>query len=208
METLLCVNANVLHCLVRSSTWILSTHFFETWSQGGKIQKRRPCVLVWTANLYIFCIDDVIARPLAFDLWTPRRLITTATTTTTMAGNMLVLVLQKILIRVTRAKYSAALLLRWAEKVYGWLTRHFLLLLVFGLFFYCLFVYSMQALCTCSISSSLFLVNFKRHLQTRMWTTACWVVYNGSIRTQISLKRCRGRWREKKKVILVHVDKD
>ena len=110
-------------------------------------------------------------------------------------------------IRVTRAKYSAALLLRWAEKVYGWLTRHFLLLLVFGLFFYCLFVYSMQALCTCSISSSLFLVNFKRHLQTRMWTTACWVVYNGSIRTQISLKRCRGRWREKK-VILVHVDKD
>ena len=180
METLLCVNANVLHCLVRSSTWILSTHFFETWSQGGKIQKRRPCVLVWTANLYIFCIDD----------------------------DMLVLVLQKILIRVTRAKYSAALLLRWAEKVYGWLTRHFLLLLVFGLFFYCLFVYSMQALCTCSSSSSLFLVNFKRHLQTRMWTTACWVVYNGSIRTQISLKRCRGRWREKKKVILVHVDKD
>ena len=171
METLLCVNANVLHCLVRSSTWILSTHFFETWSQGGKIQKRRPCVLVWTANLYIFCIDDV----------------------------MLVLVLQKILIRVTRAKYSAALLLRWAEKVYGWLTRHFLLLLVFSLFFYCLFVYSMQALCTCSISSSLFLVNFKRHLQTRMWTTACWVVYNGSIRTQISLKRCRGRWREKKR---------
>ena len=68
-------------------------------------------------------------------------------------------------IRVTRAKYYAPLPLGWAKKDYGQPTSHFcLLLILFGFSFYCLFVYSTQALCACSISSSPFLVNFKRHL--------------------------------------------
>ena len=64
-------------------------------------------------------------------------------------------------IRVTRAKYSAPLPLRLAKKEYGQPASHFhLLLAVFGFSFYCLFVYSVQALCACSVSSSPFLVNF------------------------------------------------
>ena len=44
-------------------------------------------------------------------------------------------------------------------------TSHFhLLFVVFGFSVYCLFVYSMQALCACSVSSFPFLVNFKCHL--------------------------------------------
>ena len=44
-------------------------------------------------------------------------------------------------------------------------TSHFhILLVVFGFSVYCLFVYSVQAVCACSISSSPFLVNFKHHL--------------------------------------------
>ena len=54
-------------------------HFFC--SQGGKIRKCCPCFLVWRA------------RPLASNLLTLRRLITTTTTT----DYMLVFVLQKIL---------------------------------------------------------------------------------------------------------------
>ena len=44
-------------------------------------------------------------------------------------------------------------------------TSHIHLLhVVFGFSVYCLFVYRAQALCARSVSSSLFLVNFKRHL--------------------------------------------
>ena len=75
-------------------------------------------------------------------------------------------------------------------------TRHFhLLLLVFGFFFYCLFVYGVQAFCACSVSSSPFLVNVKRHLQA--WKMN-YSVFSGSVWTQIFLKRCRGRRREKR----------
>ena len=44
-------------------------HFFENWSQRGEIQKRRPCVLMWTANLHTLCIDDTIAPTLTSSLW-------------------------------------------------------------------------------------------------------------------------------------------
>ena len=44
-------------------------------------------------------------------------------------------------------------------------TSHFhLLLVVFGFSVYCLFDYSVQALCACSVYSSPVLVNIKRHL--------------------------------------------
>ena len=44
-------------------------------------------------------------------------------------------------------------------------TSHFHLLIVSGFSFYCLFVYSAQAFCACSVSSSSFMVNFKHRLQ-------------------------------------------
>ena len=66
-------------------------------------------------------------------------------------------------IRVNKAKYYVPLPRRWAKKDYGQPTSNFHLV-VFGFSFYCLFVYGAQALCSCSISSSLFLVNFKHHL--------------------------------------------
>ena len=56
-----------MYCIVWTdgpSTRILSTHFLESGSQGGKIQKRSPPVLVWTANSHTF-------PPL--DLWTPQQ---------------------------------------------------------------------------------------------------------------------------------------
>ena len=92
---------------------------------------------MWTANPHPLLIDDAIT----FDRLTPRCLITT-TTTTTMADYMLVLVLQKIL------SLSG---LQW-QNILQAHTPHRLLLVVFGFFFYCLFVYSAQALCACSSS--------------------------------------------------------
>ena len=51
-------------------------------------------------------------------------------------------------------------------------TSHFhLLLVVFGFSVYCLFVDSAQAYCASSVSSSLFLVNDKHHLEAGIWTT-------------------------------------
>ena len=72
-------------------------HFFETWSQDGKIWKRWPFVLVWTANRHTLppMTPSPTSRLQAFNLLTPRRLITT--TTTTMVNYMLVFVPQKIL---------------------------------------------------------------------------------------------------------------
>ena len=49
-------------------------------------------------------------------------------------------------IRVTRAKYYAALSLRWVKKNCRQTSSHFRLLVVLGFPFYCLFVYSVQAL--------------------------------------------------------------
>ena len=71
-------------------------------------------------------------------------------------------------IRVTRAKYSAPLPLRWATKDYGQPhTPHRLFLVVLSFSFYCLFVYSMQALCTCSVSSSIWMQKFLKWCQGR-----------------------------------------
>ena len=83
-------------------------------------------------------------RPLALDLLTLRCLMTT---TTTMADYMLVYCVKSIM-----------------DNCICHTSNFPLLLLVVGFSFYCLFVYSAQALCTCSVSSSPFLVNFKHHL--------------------------------------------
>ena len=68
-KTLFCENAHILHRFGRPSTRILKTqrlktHFFETRSQGGEIQKCSPPVFMWTANLHTFQNDDAIAPPL------------------------------------------------------------------------------------------------------------------------------------------------
>ena len=84
---------------------------FETWSQDGKIWKRRPCVLVWTANLPSPLPSTSSLRPL-----TPRRLITATTTTTTMVDHMLVLVLQKIFSLSELLEQNILLLCHYAEQ--------------------------------------------------------------------------------------------
>ena len=61
----------------------------RTFLKPGLRVERRPCVLVWTANLHTLRIDDAMAPPL--DLLTPQGLITT----TAMADYVLVFVLQK-----------------------------------------------------------------------------------------------------------------
>ena len=73
---------------------------------------------------------------------------------------------------------------------------HFRRLLVFG-FFYCLFVNSAQALCACSISSSLFLMNLKCHLEAWNVNYSILSRFNGSVFMQMLLKRCQGRRRKK-----------
>ena len=142
-------------------------------------------------SAYLLRIDDAIVPPLAFNLFTPRRLIRT----TTMADYMLVFVLQKIL-SLLRQKYSAPLPLRWAKKGL-WMTD-----LPFSSSSCCVqFLFQLSVLYTarklCAHAPSLLLREFQAPPKGT-WTTTCWVVYNGSIWTQIFLERCRGRQRGKK----------
>ena len=75
------------------------------------------------------------------------------------------------------------------KKDYGQPTSNFrLLLVVFGFSFYCLFVYSVQALCTCSVSSSPFFV------------------ISSTYRQEYELKRVNLPRKTGKKVVLVCVD--
>ena len=123
-------------------------------------------------------------RPLAFDLLTPWRLITTIT----MADYMLVFVLQKILSLLGLLGQNIMLLCHYAEqkRIMDNRIRHLILDPARSAFsFYCLFVYSVQALCSCSVSSP-FLVTYRPGI----WTKVCWVVYYESIWMQIFLKRC------------------
>ena len=78
-------------------------------------------------------------------------------------------------IMVTRAKYFAPLPLCWAKKDYGQLTSHFhfLLHVVFSFSSNCLFVYTAQDSCACSVSSSPFLVNFKHHWNMNYSVLSC-----------------------------------
>ena len=42
----------------------LKMHFFENGSQGGKIRKCSPPILVWAANVHTLQNNDAIAPPL------------------------------------------------------------------------------------------------------------------------------------------------
>ena len=89
--------------------------------------------------------------------------------------------------RVTRAKCNAPLPLRWAKKDYGQPTSSsccvwFLLLL------------SVCILCASIMGYPSLLLRFWWILSTTyrpgIWTTACWVVYYGSVWSQMYLKQC------------------
>ena len=92
----------------------LKTHFLETWSQGRKIPKCCPCILVWMVN-----------PPHPSTSWPP-----TSHNNNNGGLHACVRATENIEpIRVTRTKYSAPLPLRWVKKDYGQLTSHFCLLL-------------------------------------------------------------------------------
>ena len=89
------------------------------------------------------------------------------------------------LIRVTTAKYYAPLPLRWVKKDSGQAhTPHHFRSTAKG-FLLLLSVCIQRASCM-----SMLRLFFYR---PEIWTKASWVVYNGSIWTQVFLKRCQGR---------------
>ena len=146
---------------------------------------------MWMANPHTFCNNDAIApRPLAFNLWTPQHLITTTTTTTTTMADYC---LRSYFLQLTRLIVEC----KWQQQfdlIIGPHKRrsHFRLFVWFGFSIFCLFVHKLYApslLHFWWISSATY--------RPGMWTTAFWVVFSGSVLTQIS-KRCRGRWRKKR----------
>ena len=103
-------------------------------------------------------------QPLAFDLLTQQLLITT-----TMADFILVFMQQNMLSLVGSLGQNIMLLCHYAERkrIMDSHIRHIISDPPRRAFsFYCLFVYSAQALSpsACFVSSSPFLVNFRRHL--------------------------------------------
>ena len=97
-------------------------------------------------------------RPLASDLWTLQSLITT-TTTTTMADDCLCSCFLQLarLVVACEAQQQFDLIIGPHKSFWFPCASHFCLFLL-------VFINSAQTLCACSVSSSLFLVNFKHHL--------------------------------------------
>ena len=115
---------------------------------------RRICIRQWHHR--------PTPRPLAFGLLTLQHLITT----TTMADYMLVFMPQKILSLSGLLGQNIMLLghfTEWKRFVDNQLAI-FVFFLLCSVFPSTVFVYSVQALCACSVSSLPFLVNFKHHL--------------------------------------------
>ena len=187
METLLCVNAHVLHHFghmdpVNALFWNLVS--------GCKNPKTLPLHSRVDGESTYFAYrwhHRPVPRLLAFDLLTPRRLITTTTTTTTTTTDyMLVFVQQKILRLSGLLGQNITLLYHYAERKRIMDKR----LAIFVFFFF--FFYSAQALCFLLlrfwwVPSTTY--RLKYELQQ--------VVINGSVWTQIFLKRYQGRWGKK-----------
>ena len=117
METLLCVNSHVFasFCLIVHVDPIINTLFWNLISRWKNSKTPPLCSRV--ENLHNYQLHHRPApRPLAFDLWTPRRLRTTTTTTTTMVDYVLVLVLQKILSLSELLEQNILLLCRYTEQ--------------------------------------------------------------------------------------------
>ena len=116
METLFCVNAHfasfrlIVH-LDPVNALHVNALYWNLVSGWKKMQKRCPCVLMWIANPHTL---HPTPRPLAFDLLTLWRLITT--TTTTVADYVLEFVLQKILSLSGLLRQNIMLLCHYAEQ--------------------------------------------------------------------------------------------
>ena len=135
--------------------------------------------------------ENAIAPPL--DLWTLRHSISTTTTTTADYCLCSCFLLLTRLVVECESQQQFDLIIDPHKWFWFPCTCHYCLhLVVFG-FSICL--YAAQAFCACSVSSSPFLVNFKRHLEA--WTMN-YSVFSGSLWMSISLKGCRGRRRKKR----------
>ena len=134
-------------------------------------------------------------RPLAFDLLTPQHLITT-TTTTTVVDYMFVFVPQKILSLLGLLGQNFKRLRNYAKRKRIMDNR----LAIFLFFLLCSVSPSTVCLSTVHVlyaHATSLLLRFcwisSATYGPGIWTTAFWVIYNGSVWTQIFLKRCWGR---------------
>ena len=140
-------------------------------------------------------------QPLALDLLTLEHLITT----TTMVDYTLVFVPQKILSLLGLLGQNIMLLYHYTEQKMNMDNR----LAIFIFFVSCSVSPSTVCLYTvCKLYAQSLLLCFwwisRATYRPGIWTTACWVISNGSIWKQIFLKRCQER--RGKKIIFVRVD--
>ena len=129
---------------------------------GLRVEKSKNAPIAFSC-VWRICILCILMTPSPHPSTSSLRLLNTTTSHNNVVLHACVHFAEDIEpIRFTRTNYYAALPLHWAKNDCGQLTSHFrLLFVVFGFSFYCLFAYSVQALCTCSVSSSQFWGNFK-----------------------------------------------
>ena len=175
---LFCENAHVLHRFGRPSTRILKTqrlktHFFENGSQGGKI-KNAALPFSCGQRIHIFSKTMTPSPHPSTSYHRPLKPATSHNNNNNNNGGLHAHVhaaediepfLQLTLLVVECELQQQFDLINGPHKRFWFpCNSHFHLLFVFSFSTYSLFVYSAQAYCACSISSSPFLVNVKRHL--------------------------------------------
>ena len=160
--------------------------------KNPKTLPSRSCVISKSAYFAIRWCHRPTHRPLAFNLLTLQRLITT-----TMVDYMLVFMLQKISSLSGLLGQNILLLCHHVER--KWIldnrlpTDHFRLLVVFGFSIYCLFVYSRKHYAHAPSLPLRFWWISSATYRPGIWATVFWVVFSGSVWTQIFLKWCQGR---------------
>ena len=166
-----------MYCILSAdrphSSWKRSAWNALFWKQvwGWKNPKTQPshfCVVSESAYFPKRWCHRPTPWPLALELWTLRCLITTTVVVLhacVYATEDIEPFLQLIRLVVECESQQKFHLINGPHKQFWFpCTSHFhLLLVVFGFSIYFLSGYSVQALCTCSVSSSPFLVNVKRH---------------------------------------------
>ena len=157
-----------MYCIILADrphrSWKRSAWKHTFLKTGLRVEKSENAALPfscpwWMANLHTFPNNDAISPPL--DLWNLWRLITT--TTITMADYCLCscfLQCTRLVVECESQQQFDLIIDPHKRFWFPW-TSHFHRLLVFGFSFYCL----KSKHCACSVSSSPFLVNFKRHLE-------------------------------------------
>ena len=170
-------NAQVLHRFGWPYTRILKrqrlkTHFFEKGSQGGKIRKRSPPVVMWTANPHTFQNDTASPHPSTSCL----RLLNPATShnNNNNNGGLHARVcatediqpsLQLTPLVVECESQQQFDLINGPHKQFWFpCTSHFIFFLLCSVSPSTVCLFTERKLSACSVSSSPFLVNVKRHL--------------------------------------------